>query len=682
MALKRYQGRIWTETHIPENDGAPLIEFTNGQMIPPRGLARQVALLRMSPRLIVLAFLFMIVLAIFTARLYRLQVVQAEYWTTRAEEQRGQLVRLPAPRGIIYSRDGTPLVRNVPAYQVVVIPALLPEDDVQRETTLRRLAALLDQPYSRPAGLPGVLEKVELGMETAPYDPVVIADGVDRETALTIAQGQGLTYPGVRVDIVSRRQYPYGPLVSQLVGYLGAIPADETEAYEAEGYDTATDRVGYAGVEASYEDWLRGQAGERYQEEDVLGRVVRVLGAERTPVPGNNVYLTIDLELQRVAQEALQRAMDRVGSRRGVVAAMDPRTGEILAMVSLPTYDDNLFAEGISAQDLEALYNDPHRPLLNHAISDQLPPGSIFKIVTAAAGLQEGVITARTRLNCPGRIELPNRYYPNDPEQAQPFYCWNHAGHGWLDVVGGLANSCDIFFYEVAGGFEDARIEGLGSERLGHYAQLFGLGAPLGIELPGEASGLVPSATWKRRTYGENWSTGDTYIFGIGQGYLLVTPLQMLSVMATTANGGTLYRPQIIHHIADAQGNIIQPFQPEISATLPISPENWSLIHQGLEGAVAYGTAPLARVTGVTVAGKTGTAQFCDDIALQTGICRAGFQQPTHAWFLAYAPAEAPEIALVVFIYNGGEGSSVAAPVAQDILDWYFHERTAAGSLP
>ncbi|HIQ01850.1 MAG TPA: penicillin-binding protein 2 [Anaerolineales bacterium] len=671
--------------------------------LPPRGLARRLALLIASPRLVLLACVFLTVLGLFGVRLYQLQVREADYWMAQAQEQRARLVRLPAPRGLIYGRDGELLVRNVPAFQVAVIPALLPEEDLEREAVLRRLAALLDLPYTRsepapsanpgrwlerrltgslpqPDAPPGLREMVEKAERIAPYEPLVVARKVDREIALIIAQGEGLTFPGVRVGVVSRRQYPYGSLVAQLVGYLGAIPAAEAEAYADQGYDPTTDRIGYAGIEASFEDWLKGKPGQRFQEEDVVGRLVRVLGEEQPPVPGHNVYLTIDLKLQQVVQDALWRGMTRpnVNSRRGVVIVMNPQTGEVLAMVSLPTYDNNLFAQGISPEVLQRLQDDPHRPLLNHAVFDELPPGSIFKIIPAAAALQEGVLTSRTRLHCPGTIVVPNKYYPNDPGRAQPFHCWLRSGHGWLDIVHGLAHSCDIFFYQVGGGLEEADFEGLGLERMTDYARLFGLGEPTGIELPLEAAGLVPTARWKRLTIGENWSTGDTYNLSIGQGYLLVTPLQMLNMMAATANGGILYRPQIVHHITDAGGNVVQPFRPEIIRTLPISPENWTLIHEGLEGAVAYGTATRGQVDGVRVAGKTGTAQFCDDIAQQMGICGTGLAQPTHAWFIAFAPVEAPEIAVIVFIYNGGEGSVAAVPVAQEVLDWYFHGRSTA----
>ncbi|MCX7856039.1 MAG: penicillin-binding transpeptidase domain-containing protein, partial [Anaerolineae bacterium] len=351
-------------------------------VLPARGPLRRLALFFTAPRLLLLGLALPLVLTIYALRLYRLQVVETEQWIARAHQQRTELVSLPAPRGLIYSRDGEPLVRNVPAFQVVIIPAYLPEDEVQRETELRRLAALLGVPYSsgNPAQ-PGIRERVDRVLDPnssayAPYDPLIVATNVDRTVALIIAQGQEFAFPGVRVDVVSRRQYPYGSLISQLVGYMGAIPAEKAQEYTEKGYDPATDRIGYAGVEMTFESWLRGIPGQRYQETDILGRVVRVLGDEIPPTPGHNVYLTIDLELQRVAQEALQKGMARVNSRRGVAIAMNPQTGEILAMVSLPTYDNNLFAEGISLEEYTRLLEDPHRPLVNHAIADQLPPGS------------------------------------------------------------------------------------------------------------------------------------------------------------------------------------------------------------------------------------------------------------------------------------------------------------------
>jgi penicillin-binding protein 2 len=370
--------------------------------------------------------------------------------------------------------------------------------------------------------------------------------------------------------------------------------------------------------------------------------------------------------------------MQRANSPRGVAIVMRPRTGEILSMVSLPTYDNNMFAEGISVEDWQALGENEHRPLLNHAISDQVPPGSVFKIVMATAVLQEGVVDEDTRLDCPGTIVLPDKYAPNDRGRDQKFYCWiwRQGSHGSLDLVEGLAQSCDIYFYKVGGGFEEDEFEGLGpgslesDEDLGiaNYSAMFGFGEPTGVELTGEAAGIVPYPTWKRRTHGENWSTGDTYNYSIGQGYLAVTPLQMLNAVNVVANGGMLVRPQVVHHVTDYEGNEIEPFEPEVVRTLSaISPTYWSLVQQGMESAVAHGTSKLAQIEGVRVAGKTGTAQFCDDIK-----CGVGFAQPEHAWFTAFAPVGDPEISVIVFLYDGGEGSQMAVPVAHEILDYYF----------
>lgn len=636
--------------------------------------------IRTAPRVVLLGLVILSIFALFGQRLWFLQFVQGEYYRARSERQSLRAIAVPAARGIIYDRDGTPLVRNVPGFDVTVVPAYLPDDEGEMEDVLIRLAMLLDMPYTTASvqvegqePQPGLRDIVELIGFPAPYHPLVVKRGVDRDTALLVAQ-QALVLPGVSIQVQSAREYPYGPLVSQVLGYLSPIPEGGEEAYSEQGYDPATDRIGVAGVEATYEDMLRGAKGRQIVEEDVLGRVIRVVEEQAAPVPGDNVYLTLDLDLQRFVEQALQEGMAQpnVNSPRGVAIAMNPQTGEILALVSLPTYDNNLFTRGISAREWERLGEDPHRPLLNHAISDGLPPGSVFKIVVAAGALQEGVLTPYTRLSCPGRVVVPNKYYPNDPGLAQPFYCWNRGGHGSLDVVGAIAQSCDIFFYQVGGGFEATDFRGLGVERIAQYAQLFGFGELTGVELPGEIGGLVPTSRWKRLTVGESWSTGDSYNLSIGQGYLIVTPLQMLNGVNVVANGGTLYRPHIVHHVTDAQGGMVQPFTPDIVRTLPISAEHWSLIQQGMEGAVAYGTAPRARIEDVRVAGKTGTAQYCDDIALDIGICGVGLEQPTHAWFAAYAPAEVPEISVIVFLYNGGEGSTAAVPVAHDILEYYF----------
>lgn len=336
-------------------------------------------------------------------------------------------------------------------------------------------------------------------------------------------------------------------------------------------------------------------------------------------------------------------------------------------MVSLPTYDNNVFVRGVSERDLER-WKDVHRPLFNHAIQVGVPPGSVFKVVVASAALQEGVVGRQTTLTCPGRIVVPNKYYPNDPGYDQPFYCWNKSGHGALDVVGGIAHSCNIFFYKAGGGFEETEFQGLGVSRIAEYARAFGLGEQTGIDLPAESAGLVPTADWKRHTYGESWSTGDTYNLSIGQGFLEVTPLQMLNAVNAIANGGTVYQPQIVHQVTDFEGNTTEPFEPQIIRDLPVEGGYLEMVREGMEGAVDYGTAARrGQIEGVRIGGKTGTAHFCDDI-----MCGVGYEQPEHAWFSAFAPVEDPEISVIVFLYNGGEGSVAAVPVARDIMSTYF----------
>jgi len=304
--------------------------------------------------------------------------------------------------------------------------------------------------------------------------------------------------------------------------------------------------------------------------------------------------------------------------------------------------------------------------LVNHAISGQYPPGSAIKPMLAAAGLEEGVIDRRTKLVCQGTLLLPNSYFPDDPALAQPFRCWIQeygGGHGPLDVVEAIANSCDIFFYQVGGGFKD--FEGLGVERLAEYARLFGLGEETGMGLAGESAGLVPSKQWKRLNYNESWTTGDTYNVSIGQGFILVTPLQMLNFASAIANGGTLYRPQIVYQVTDAEGRVVRPFSPQVIRRIPISEENLAIVREGMQAAVDWGTARRAKLEGVTVAGKTGTAEYPGPRDKEGNL-------PTLAWFIAFAPVEDPQIALVVFIEGGGSGAEVAVPVAAEILRHYF----------
>jgi len=658
-----------------------------------------------SPRVALLGWVILLVLGLYTIRLWQLQFLEGGSWLARAEEQQSRLLTISPPRGVIYDRNGDILVRNVPGYNVTITPGELPDDPEREREILMRLAQLLDIPYSTTEGFdqpeyrgeisaigregfppygeapsPGLLEMVDKVRWLEPYAPIVVHENIERDLALLIAQEGSVTMPGIGIEIVSRRRYVYGALTSQVLGFLGPIPPDSVETYEQKGYNASVDRIGYAGVEAQLEEEFRGVPGRQLVEKDVLGQQLAVL-SETAPIPGDNVYLTLDMRLQAVAEEALGQGMEKVGSERGALAVLDPRDGQVLALVSLPTYDNNMFSKRLDEEAYQALLDNPHFPFLNHAIADQVPPGSIFKIIPAAAGLQEGVINRYTTLNCPGRILLPNKFAPDDASLAQPFYCWIQLqyghGHGPLNVVDALAQSCDIFFYQVGGGLKEIEFEGLGVDRLAAYATEFGLGNPTGIDIPGEAGGLVPTPLWKRQVYQETWTTGNTYNFSIGQGDVLVTPLQMVNALAVVANGGVLYKPQVVHHIEDADGNTIRPFTPVVSHTLQIDQAVWQIVREGLDLAVSEtgtGNRALLDEIGINLAGKTGTAEYCDNIALEAGRCDIAAHEtlPTHAWFMAYGPAEAPEIAAIAWIYDGGEGSVTAAPVIKEVLDFYF----------
>jgi penicillin-binding protein 2 len=631
---------------------------------------------------------------VLVGQLWRLQMIQGDFYQQAADVNRFRQEQNPAPRGIIYDRRGHILARNMPQVNVSVIPAYLPEDEAERRELLFALAELIEMPMTGlppsrpPRGViqpelepvpddqPGILDILEEA-ESAPYRPALLKSGVPRDVAM-ILEEEHLDWPGVLVRASAVREYLYGPTTAHVLGYIGPIPEEQADVYETQGYDPNRHLVGLTGIEHEFEQELHGQDGQKLIEVDVAGREVQTVGEPQSANPGHSLRLALDLDLQRAMEDALQDQLRVLYKKQGAVIAMDPQTGEILGLVSLPSYDSNEFTGGISAQTLQELREDPSRPLVNHAISGMFPPGSTFKLVTASAGMQEEVITTQTRLHCGGILWLPNRFYPEDPSLAQPFYCWiyhdYHGQHGSLSVVSALGQSCDIFFYQVAGGYRD-RFEGLGQDLLGYYAELFGFGDYSGIDLPGETPGLVPTVKWKRVNYSESWVTGDTYNMAIGQGFVLATPLQVLNSAATIANGGTLYRPQIVREVIDSEGNVIRAFAPDVIRQMPISDENIDIIRQGMRAAVAGSgaTAWAIDVPGVAVAGKTGTAEFFVD-RNKDGIPdrdREG-NLPTHAWFTAFAPYQNPEIALVVFISGGGEGSAAAIPVANEVLNYYF----------
>ncbi len=700
-----------------------------------------------SQRLIVTYVILGLAVFIYVIRLFSLQILQGADYLAQANANRLDDVNIPAPRGVIYDRNGFQLVTNIPSFRVNIIPALLPDSQAEVDAIYTRIAELTGVPLDQegPLAAPcvpgrGIIQLVEEGLTNSPYDEWPVACDVD-ETVARILREEQVDLPGVRVEAIPVRDYTTGELTAALIGYLGPIPQSLEEYYRGIGFIPARDKVGYAGIEVGYQgiyqDILAGRNGLKEVERDVAGQQLRDVGTFTQPLPGYSLQLSIDTRLQSAAETALANRLEFInrvaGEERsplGVVIAMNPQTGEILAMVSLPTYENNRFARFIPEDYYAQLVgNTRGSPLTNHAISSEFAPGSTFKLVTAIGALNEGVVTPEQQLFDPGKITITNKYFPTDPGKAKDFVCWKEDGHGEVDFVHGIAWSCNVYFYKIGGGYEgEVEGGGLGVGGINTYAPALGYGAPLGIDLPGEENGLIPDEDWKRINLGENWSTGDTYNTVVGQGFVGATPLQVLSSVSTIANGGKVMWPHLVREVRDGEGNLVQRYEPcvlwdiaddvltpstEIGANCPTMPEelrdlvrssridqglttpdvlvdpeviNW--VQQGMRLVVSLppigdqgsGTAyEYARIGAtkptdsetISSAGKTGTGEFCDAVLFERGLCVPG-EFPTHAWYAAYAPYENPEIVVVAFVYYGGEGAITSGPIVRQILEAYF----------
>lgn len=728
--------------------------------------------------------LILTVVATVTTRLLVRQVLEYRTWQSQAVENYTSKISDPAPRGIIYDRNGYVLARNVASYNVVITPASLPDDEADIQRVYREVSELIDVPVGGPvteetlnnaklfsACVPGpsISDMVALGDSLAPYTPVKISCNISEELARVIRE-RSVDWPGVSVEIEPIRDYPTGSLTATIIGFLGPISEARKDVYEQRGFVVNRDKVGYGGVEMSLDDILLGRNGTRVVQRDVAGQVLRNLEPPIAPVAGNNIVLTLDTRLQNAAEAALADEMNywnkyfsasgELWISSGVVIAMNPKTGEILAMVSYPSYENNRMARFIPGYYYEQLSKDPRTPLVNNAIAAELPPGSTFKLSTATGAFNEGVIGPEKIVQTPGKLELCERFRPTDPctdRNSRPFVDWiynrngviNEAGFGALDFYHCIAYSSNVCFYKLGGGYKDEIPDGLGIYRLGEYARALGYGDYSGIQLPGEEDGLIPDPKWKRINQGENWSTGDTYIASVGQGLIGGTPLQVLMSGATIANRGKLMQPTIVREVQDSEGRVIpvwfdpntfylyevhevvddsgetrnvwvNPAKPEEILTEPpkgsyqISPftpnmkwdvtktpkieiydcdagyclgtDKFKIIEPATIEAVRTGTRlavtedPLGTLFKVfnkdyplpiAIAGKTGTAEYCDDVARKLQQCQFG-AWPTHAWTLAYAPYDDPEVIIVAFAYHGGEGGSVAAPIVARVMQAYF----------
>lgn len=565
--------------------------------------------------LIVLGFVALVL------RLWYLQIAMGEQLLAQSESNRKRFIRLFAPRGMIIDRAGRTLAMNRPEFVVSIIPAEVGNDD----SVLRRLSQILDMP------LEDILQVAGNPKQRAQrLYPVPLATGVSLDVVTRIEENR-LWLPGVNVSPQPVRWYPEGKMASHLLGMLGEVDAKDLQTLREAGVSPG-EYVGKMGVERVQEVWLHGKAGGKWVEVDARGRQRREIG-EVPAEQGATVMLTIDKQLQKAAEEAF-------GNRVGAVVALDPRTGEILALASFPRFDPNAFARGVKPNVWREIASNPLHPLQNRAIGSRYPPGSTFKIVTAAAGLHSAAITPYTSFYCPGALQL-GRWR---------FRC--HRRHGATGFVKAIGASCDVYFYQV----------GLrtGITALAEMAHAFSLGEVTGIDLVGESKGNIPTPEWKKKRYREGWYDGDTVNASIGQGFVQTTPLQMALVAAAVANRGTVMKPFVVKRIVRTDGTVVDT-QPAVWKQIPLTSEQWRWIADGMRAAVAGagGTAHAANLPGIPVAGKTGTAEDPP-------------RRRPHAWFICYAPMDNPRIALAVVVEQGGHGGAVAAPIARHILETFF----------
>lgn len=601
-------------------------------------------------RFLLLKALIVLLFGVLLLQLARMQIVEHNDYEARAENNRLRTVPVLSARGLIYDRNGEQLVKNLPIFSAAVVPA-----DVPQEQFLTVVADL-----SNLTGVPAreIAEEIARAQKSKdPFTPLVVKADLDDATAFRLRERQA-SLPGVQVLVESVREYPYGPLVSHALGYVGRIDAEEYQALRDQGYQL-NDRLGKAGVEVTYESVLRGTAGYRQVEIDAAGEEIKTIRSV-PPRPAGNLVLAIDLDLQRKVTEYLEKAM--TDSQNAVAIVMDVRSGEVLALVSLPAYDDNILTDPVDQEQLPAILDDPAKPLVNRAIAEVHPPGSTFKMVTGTAALQEGVAAPDTTITSYGSISVQDEYTP-----GRVWVMRDWAALGTMNFYRGLAMSSDVYFYYLSGGYYQngqQLFRGLGADRLARYARDYGLGAATGIDLPGEAAGLVPDPAWKEEAIGEVWTLGDTYNFGIGQGYLNLTPLQLLRVTAAIANGGDVLVPHVVREIVDEQGNVLQRIERRVAHRLGISGENLAVMREAMRQAAVYGPARTGASSRVTIAAKTGTAEF--------GLPSAGGRYAfSHAWYTGYAPFDDPQIAVVVFLEKG-IGATHAGPVARQIFDYYF----------
>lgn len=596
-------------------------------------------------RFLTFGIVMVLIFGVLATRLAYLQIDRGQVYAARAEANRTVQESIPAPRGLIYDRKGRVLVNNVATWAVKIIPSDLPFS--RRADVAQRLGTLLKMEPS----------EILTTLDSAPgsrFEPVRVAQDVPEKIARIVSESVD-ELPGVHVSVETRREYPDGPLMAHIVGYTGAIDGGTYERLKPKGY-LSDDLIGKMGVEASFESELRGTYGTELVERDATGRDVQVLRTLQQAVPGASLELTIDRTIQKEATAAIKWGMRAAGLKRGVFIVMNPQTGEVLALVSLPSYDNNLFSRGISSKEFKRLADDKDEPLTNQAVQGNFPPGSTYKLVTGTGGLQDKDITPTTALRTAGYLTVG----------GTRFYDWNRMGFGLCNINCGFGHSSDTFFFQVAGM--------LGADRLAYWARQYGFGAPTGIDLPGEVRGIVPNNKWKMDAFGQPMFEGETFQAGIGQGYDVVTPIQMINAYAALANGGKLYRPQIVREVIGPDGKVIRPFKPDLIRKMPVSQATLRTMRIAARHVVTMRHTYNLVDMPVKVAGKSGTAEF--------GTRDSQGRLPYHSWFAGFVPKNPyksdfaspnSELVFLAFAYDSRTVGNAATEIAKAFLQFHFH---------
>lgn len=570
-------------------------------------------------------------------RVIFLTVIKGSHYENISKGNSVRNIVIKASRGRIYDRFGIPLVSNVPSIDAVMIPADIPREENEIIRVSQELGKILGMDASQ-------LKEIFVAKASKSLNPILLKENISQDESLIILEKKD-RLSGIGIEKTAIREYADGPIFSHILGYEGKI---EPKELEANPDYLLTDYIGKQGLEKSYEKVLRGVDGANQMEVDSLGNIKREIGIVN-PKPGSDLVLSIDSELQKKIYDSTNAILEKTKTFTASAVAINPKNGEILAMVNVPSYDNNLFARKISSREYADLIGNPNKPLFNRAVAGEYPPGSTIKPVISAAALSENIINESTTIDGMGGVLSLG---------AWSFRDWKV--HGPSDVRTAIAESNDIFFYTIGGGYGNT--QGLGMDRMKKWYNLFGLGQTTGIDIGGEVDGLIPDEQWKKDVIGERWSIGNSYHASIGQGYVTATPLQIANMTAALANGGTLYKPSLVSEIKKGNGEITKK-EPEIIRSNFVSPEIMKVVREGMRKTILEGTAQPLKEMSIEVAGKTGTAQFGVDAKQE------------HGWFVSFAPYDDPQIAMAVIVEGAGEGFGSALPITKEVYEWYFGGR-------